>query len=142
MITAIDTNVLISLWTGDEDATLIARRALDAARSRGGLTICGPVYSELLAFPGRQTSLLENFLEDSSIEVGWEFDLEDWRAAGQAFQKSVSQRRKQSMEGPRRILADFMIGAHAARRSQSLLTFDKTFYSKAFPALKLVGAQQ
>jgi predicted nucleic acid-binding protein len=39
--------------------------------------------------------------------------------------------------GPRRILADFLIGAHAQKRGYRLLTLDEGFYPTAFPRLVL-----
>jgi predicted nucleic acid-binding protein len=40
--------------------------------------------------------------------------------------------------GPRRILADFLIGAHACERGYRLLTLDDRLYRAAFPDLALV----
>lgn len=39
---------------------------------------------------------------------------------------------------PRRILADFLIGAHALTNGYALLTLDKSGFRSAFPALKLL----
>jgi hypothetical protein len=38
----------------------------------------------------------------------------------------------------RRILADFMVGAHAVASGQALLTRDRGFYRDYFPALRLL----
>jgi len=47
MTSAIDTNVIVSLW--DEDlSNLVARNALDAAMSRGTVVVSGAVYAELM----------------------------------------------------------------------------------------------
>lgn len=139
MTTAIDTNVLVALWQDNDHASLIAQRGLDRARSRGGLTLSGPVYSELLALPGRASSFLDTFFRDSSIYVDLEFTRDDWREAGMAFQEFAKRRRAHPTGHPRRILADFMIGAHAVRRTQFLVTFDAKFFRTAFPALQVVG---
>ena len=45
--------------------------------------------------------------------------------------------RRKNFKLPRRIAADFLIGAHAAARGYSLLTFDKRTFRAAFPALDL-----
>jgi predicted nucleic acid-binding protein len=41
--------------------------------------------------------------------------------------------------GPRRILADFVIGAHALRRAYALLTLDDRLYRLAFPRLEIMS---
>jgi predicted nucleic acid-binding protein len=60
-----------------------------------------------------------------------------WRAAGRAFQEYVTRREKQRVSGPRRILADFLIGAHAMQNGFQLLTLDNRLYRAAFPRLTI-----
>ena len=43
------------------------------------------------------------------------------------------------IRGPRRILADFLIGAHATKRAQGLITWDRGVYATYFPALTIVN---
>lgn len=138
MITAIDTNVLVALWDRDDTLNLAAQAALDAAFARGKLVISGAVFAELLAFPRRTETFLDQFLKDTGVGVDWTTDEAVWRAAGKAFQRYANRRRKQSAGGPRRILADFLIGAHALEKSYSLLTLDTGIYRAAFPKLQIV----
>jgi predicted nucleic acid-binding protein len=139
MTTALDTNVLVALWQSEKSLNLAAQRALDLARVRGDITISAPVYAELLAFPGRTTGFLDDFFRETLIHIDWEFAAQDWRDAGKAFQSYASRRRKSEKgSGPRRILADFLIGAHASRRGHGLLTLDGGIYHSAFPALKIL----
>ena len=51
--------------------------------------------------------------------------------------KQVTVGRKQRDSGARRILADFLIGAHAHTRGYRLLTLDERLYKAAFPTLRL-----
>lgn len=67
------------------------------------------------------------------IAVDWNLNEATWRAAGRAFQQYVARRRSQRDSGPRRILADFLIGAHALHRGFRLLTLDDRLYRAAFP---------
>jgi predicted nucleic acid-binding protein len=60
-----------------------------------------------------------------------------WRSAGRAFQSYAERLRKQRDSGTRRILADFLIGAHALTRGYRLLTLDERLYQAAFPKLTI-----
>ena len=138
MTTAIDTNVLVALWDLDDSLNQIAQKALDQAQSRGALVIAAPVFAELLAFPARSTNLVDLFLNETGIAVDWQLDEAIWRMAGEAFRKYAQRRRRRGEPGPRRILADFLIGAHAAKRNYALLTLDENLYKAAFPGLTIV----
>lgn len=135
MTTAIDTNVIVTLWDQDPALSLAAQTALDAAFNRGGLIAAAPVFAELLAAPGRTENFLNSFLEETGIAVDWNLGEPVWRSAGRAFQAYAERRRKQRDSGTRRILADFVIGAHALTRGYSLLTLDERLYRAAFPGL-------
>jgi predicted nucleic acid-binding protein len=49
----------------------------------------------------------------------------------------AERRHKQRDTGVRRILADFLIGAHADVRGYRLLTLDERLYRAAFPSLTI-----
>ena len=133
MTTAIDTNILIALWNDDDTLNTLARSALDSALGRGSLVIAAPVFAELLAAPSRNESFLDSFCKDTGISVDWYLNESIWRVAGRAFQHYVTRRRKQHDSHPRRILADFLIGAHALRNGFHLITLDGHLYRAAFP---------
>lgn len=137
MTTAIDSNILIALWNQDDTLNTLARSALDAALGRGRLVIAAPVFAELLAAPSRHEAFLDAFCRDTGISVDWELNEAIWRIAGRAFRNYVARRRKQHDSGPRRILADFLIGAHAIQNGFRLLTLDDHLYSAAFPRLAI-----
>jgi len=138
MTTAIDTNIIASFWDGNDALNLLAKSALNSALARGRLVIAAPVYAELLAFPTRSESLLDYFFKDTGIAVDWNMDESIWRTAGRAFQSHASRRKTRHDPGPRRVLADFLIGAHALRRGYTLLTMDDHLYRTAFPRLTIV----
>jgi hypothetical protein len=137
MTTAIDTNVFVALWDRDPGAALPARTALEAAYRRGNLTVAAPVFAELIAAPGRTEKFVSAFLEDTGIAIDWELNEGIWRSAGNAFRAYAERRRKHRDFGARRILADFLIGAHAAFNDYQLLTLDVHLYRAAFPTLKI-----
>ncbi|MEP6848974.1 MAG: PIN domain-containing protein [Acidobacteriota bacterium] len=140
MITSVDTNVLVGLWDRDDSLNSAAQDALDNAVARGRLVICGAVHSELLAFPRRTEAFVDEFLDDTGIAVDWITNEAIWRSAGRALQAYAKRRRKQTSSGPpRRILADFLIGAHAFEKGHTLLTLDQGIYKAAFPLLKIIN---
>ena len=139
MISAVDSNILVSLWDSENTLHLPAQAVLDEALQRGNLVIAAPVYAELLSFPRRTEAFLDYFLTETGIRVDWELKESDWRAAGRAFQACAARREKQREAGPRRILTDFLIGAHALRRGYRLLTLDDRLYRAAFPGLAIVA---
>ena len=139
MTTAIDTNVIVALWDLDPKLNSAAQAALDAALERGGLVIAAPVFAELMACPGRDPAFLDAFCQDGGIAIDWNLDEVTWRTAGCAFQAYAARRRRHGEPGPRRILADFVIGAHALQKGYCLLTLDDRLYYAAFPALKIMA---
>ena len=135
MTTAIDTNIIVALWNEDDSLNTLSRSALDAALGRGSLVIAAPVFAELLAAPSRDEAFLDSFCRETGISVDWNLDEVIWRTAGRAFQLYLARRRKQRGSGQRRILADFLIGAHAIQNGFRLLTMDHRLYRAAFPRL-------
>jgi len=135
MTTAIDTNVIVALWDAKDTLHRAARAALDKAFNEGGLVMSGAVYAELLAGPGRTEAFVDRFCEETGIGVEWELGERMWREAGRAYQAYAGRSRKQREAGPRRILADFVIGAHALVSGYKLLTLDAGIYRASFPKL-------
>jgi len=138
MTAAIDTNVLVGLWDLDDELNASAQAALDTAFAQGRLVISGAVFAELLAFPRRSELFVDQFLSETGISVDWTTDDAIWRTAGRAFQGYAKRRRRQKSKGPRRLLGDFLIGAHALERGFSLLTLDDGIYRAAFPKLRIL----
>jgi predicted nucleic acid-binding protein len=58
-----------------------------------------------------------------------------WQEAGAAY-AAYAQRRRQSKDGSsKRLLVDFIVGAHAILKADRLLTLDAARYQIAFPKL-------
>jgi predicted nucleic acid-binding protein len=137
MTTALDTNVVVAYWGPDPVLSLAAQTALESAFGHGLVTVAAPVFAELVAGPGRSEDFVNAFFEDTGIAIDWELDEAIWRSAGRAFRAYAERRRKQRDPGSRRILADFLIGAHAAKHGYRLLTMDERLYRAAFPTLRI-----
>ena len=138
MRTAIDTNVLSALWSKEPAASEIAR-SLGNAKAEGGLVVSGPVYAELLAYPKATESFVNGFLADTGIAVDFEFEKPVWVEAGHRFAHYAKRRRRSARQGPKRLLADFIIGSHALAHADRFMTLDPKRYSRDFPELKLVS---
>ncbi len=132
MSTAVDTNVLIDLLGGQPAAAERARVSLADALSRGAVIAAPVVYAELLAFPDRAPGEVDLFLADVGITVEWELAAAVWRHAGEAYAAYAKRRVRSGGGAPRRILADFIVGAHASQYG-TLLTRDLGFYRQSFP---------
>jgi predicted nucleic acid-binding protein len=139
VVTALDTNVLVTLFKADNpNDVATAQAALERASETGTLLISPVVYAELLAIP-LQEEFLEAFLKKTHIAVEWRMERDIWKRAGHSYYHYAQRRRKQKDDtGPRRILADFLIGAHASNFAWRFLTFDEGIYKAAFPKLEVV----
>jgi|SRR5690348_10360885 len=137
MRTALDTNVLSALWSGEPLAAEIARRLGDA-KKEGGLVVGAPVYAELLAHPKAAESFVNQFLGETGILVDFDLSQRVWLEAARRFARYAKRRRRSARTGPRRLLADFIIGAHALAQADCLMTLDPTRYRQDFPELRLV----
>lgn len=141
--TAVDTNVFVALFAGDEKARPWAQRNLEDAAARAALAVSPAVYAELVA-GGCSPAQVETFLSDKGIEVDWNLGQDVWRMAdsryGSYARDRRSRKRRAGDPGPRRILADFLVGAHALLLGgRILLTTDTRIFSNYFPELRLLA---
>jgi predicted nucleic acid-binding protein len=132
---AVDSNVVIALLSEDDSLNSEAEKALERGLARGDLIICGPVYVEVSAFPGRLEGRVDDFLSRTGIDVDWDLEEKVWREAARASQ-AYAARREVPRKLPRRVAADFIIGAHALVRKYPLLTMDRRGFRTAFPNLQ------
>ena len=139
MTTSIDTNIFIALWDDLDTLNNRAQRSLDRVYSEGGLVISGAVFAELVAGPQRSSRMIERFLDDTGIAIEWSINERIWRSAAMAFQAYSRRRRKQKQSQPKRLLTDFIIGAHALESGHRLLTLDSRVFKAAFPKLSVLS---
>jgi predicted nucleic acid-binding protein len=131
--------VIVYALTGANDEASAASEALeDAASQRGTIVVSAPVYAELLAMPHATRETIDAFIAEARIRVDWEISNECWTAAGIAYAAYARRRRRQKLDSPRRILADFIIGAHSLTVG-SILTADSSFYRTNFPGLRVLS---
>lgn len=131
MITAIDTNILLDILLPNADFCELAMQALEDSIAAGSLVVCDLVYAELCVHFSTQQDC-DDFLGANDIRVE---SLN--RAAHFAASRAWRQHRRQG--GSRiRILADFLVGAHAELQASRLLSRDRGFYRELFPSLNLI----
>jgi len=132
MITAIDSNVLIDVIGSPSPFTDPAIHALDQARQEGALII-SPIVAAEIAGHFSSASQQEKCLREMGVRL-IDFTMADTHLAGQAYIAY----RSRSKEPKPRMLADFLVGAHAAHQADRLITRDRGYYRTYFPKLKIV----
>ncbi|HEY7616989.1 MAG TPA: type II toxin-antitoxin system VapC family toxin [Terriglobales bacterium] len=137
MRTALDTNVLSALWSGEPLASQAAA-TLAQAHGQGGLVICAPVYAELLAHPSASQKFVDSFLADTNISIDFALEEPVWRHAATSFAAYAQRRRRSGGGTPKRLLVDFIVAAHALLRADRLMTLDASRYERDFPRLRII----
>ena len=136
MRTALDTNVLSALWSKESIAVSLAVN-LGNARQSGALIVSAPVYAESLAHPTFPASSIDAFLSETGISVDFDIPREAWLEAGRRYSKYAARKHRTAQES-KRLLADFVIGAHALIQADRFMTLDPGRYKRDFPELKLL----
>ena len=129
MITAVDANVLLDIFIASDRHGLQSKERLVAAYDAGAIVVSDVVYAELVpTFRDRAA------LDSALLELGARLSPID---SSIAYEAGLRWKRYRAAGGPRnRIIADFLIGAHAMAVADVFLTRDRGFFSTYFPELR------
>ena len=131
MKTAVDSSVLFDIVKGAPGAAA-AQVALEAALAQGSVCVCAVVVAELGRYFANEQDL-RDFLADCQID-------HDPLNMDSALEAARIMRAYARNKGPReRVAPDFLIGAHALRQTDGLLTCDTGFYRHYFEGLAVTA---
>jgi predicted nucleic acid-binding protein len=130
VITAVDTSVLLDVFGADPEFGPRSAAALRRCLAEGSLVACEVVWAETAA-SFATTTAAEEALHGLRIEFS---PLE----ASTALAVGGAWRAYRAAGGRERMIADFLIGAHAAAHAERLLTRNRGFYRQYFSELRVV----
>jgi predicted nucleic acid-binding protein len=130
MKTAVDSSVLFDIVKGAPGAAA-AQAALEAALAQGSACVCAVVVAELGRYFTNEQDL-RDFLADCQLD-------HDPLSTESALEAARIMRAYARNKGSReRVAPDFLIGAHALRQTDALLTTDAGFFRNYFDGLNVV----
>ena len=128
---AVDSSVLIDVLTADPHFGKGSALALTTALSMDEVVVCDAVVAEVQLMLDTAANIMETL---SGMGIRFEPTIEP-----AAVRAGVMNRRFRDRGGKReRVVADFLIGAHAMLQCKALITRDAGFFRDYFKGLKLI----
>jgi predicted nucleic acid-binding protein len=128
---AVDSSVLIDVLTADPYFANASDAVLSQALAGDDVVVCDAVVAELQLMLDTSSNVME-----SLNSMGIRYQTTHEQAAVRA---GVMNRRFRDRGGKReRVVADFLIGAHALLQCDALITRDAGFFRDYFKGLKVI----
>jgi predicted nucleic acid-binding protein len=133
-VIAVDSSVLLDVLTEDPQFAAASADTLTQALRVGEVVICDAVIAEV-------QSMLDT--RDTAMDALGEFGIRYLATSEQAAVRAGHMQRRFRDRGGRRerVVADFLIGAHAMMQCEALITRDAGFYRDYFKGLKVIVPQ-
>ena len=135
MITAVDTNILVDVFKADVTFGQASAEMLRRCLSEGAIVACDVIWAEIATVFDRETALIDAM---EALNISYSpIERDSALAAARAW------RRYRARGGQRqRVVADFLVGAHALGQADRLLTRDRGFYRDYFDKLRILDPTQ
>jgi predicted nucleic acid-binding protein len=132
VITAVDSNILLDIFTDAPGYADASARALRAQLAAGSVVACAVVWAEVAMFFPKPEQLRAT-MKTAGIDFSPDSEAVALAAAApwQRYRKAGGRRE--------RLIADFLIGAHALVRCDCLLSRDRGFYRDYFKGLHMIA---
>ena len=131
MKSAVDSGVLFDIVKGAPGAAA-DQKALETALAHGSVCVCAVVVAELGRYFADEQDL-RDFLAACQID-------HDPLSIDAALEAARIMRNYARNKGPReRVAPDFLIGAHAIKQADALLTTDAGFFRHYFAGLNVIA---
>ena len=131
MRSAVDSSVLIDVFSASRSHLKLSRRALERALSEGSVVACDVVWAEVRAHFASESSFAE-----AMAAAGVEFDPCDAQCSAAAGEAWREYRRRGGTRT--KLLPDFLVAAHAMARAERLVTRDRGFARRYFRGLTVL----
>ena len=126
-----DSSVLLDILTGDPVYGEASENCIGDALAREDVVVCDAVLAEVQAMLDTSVSLM-----DTLTSLGIRYEPTQEAAAMRAGHMN---KRFRARGGKReRVVADFLVGAHALLQCHGLITRDAVFFRDYFKGLKIV----